>query len=346
MKSQPAARDREVMIQADHLARYYGPSPALRDITFTAYRGEIVGFLGPNGAGKTTTMRILTGYLPPSSGRASIAGYDIIDHSMDARRHIGYLPETTPLYTDMTVWGYLDFMARLRGVANRDDAVERAMGRVSIDDRADQLIGQLSKGLRQRVGIAQAVLHDPPVVILDEPTIGLDPRQIQDVRKLIQELKGNHTVIISTHILSEAEQLCDRVLVINRGEIVAAASPAELRSQLDGAEAVKVVVPASVRARDVEQALAAIEGVAGVTSEGDGRYLVKATANSNPRPAIAQAIVGQGWPLMELSPVGMSLERIFLELTAEAQGAADDDEGAVTDTASMNDTDGEGEDDA
>ena len=173
------------MIQAEHLARYYGPSPALRDITFDAYRGEIVGFLGPNGAGKTTTMRILTGYLPPTSGRASIAGFDIIEQSMEVRRHIGYLPETTPLYTDMTVWSYLDFMARLRGVANRNDAVERAMSRVNLDDRADQVIGQLSKGLRQRVGIAQAVLHDPPVVILDQPTIGLDPRQIQDGRSLL-----------------------------------------------------------------------------------------------------------------------------------------------------------------
>ncbi|MEO8082849.1 MAG: ABC transporter ATP-binding protein [Ardenticatenales bacterium] len=325
MKSQPAAADREVMIQAEHLARYYGPSPALRDITFTAYRGEIVGFLGPNGAGKTTTMRILTGYLPPTSGKASIAGYDIIEQSMDARRHVGYLPETTPLYTDMTVWSYLDFMARLRGVADRDEAVERAMSRVSLQDRADQLIGQLSKGLRQRVGIAQAVLHDPPVVILDEPTIGLDPRQIQDVRGLIQELKGNHTVIISTHILSEAEQLCDRVLVINRGEIVAAASPAELRTQLAGADAVRVVVPSSVRARDVEQALKAVDGVAEVANEGEGRYVVKATAGASPRPAIAQAVVGNGWPLMELTPLGMSLERIFLELTAES-GADPDDE--------------------
>ncbi len=317
MKSQPA-QDREVMIQAEHLARYYGPSPALRDITFDAYRGEIVGFLGPNGAGKTTTMRILTGYLPPTSGRASIAGFDIIEQSMEVRRHIGYLPETTPLYTDMTVWSYLDFMARLRGVANRNDAVERAMSRVNLDDRADQVIGQLSKGLRQRVGIAQAVLHDPPVVILDEPTIGLDPRQIQDVRSLIHELKGNHTVIISTHILSEAEQLCDRVLVINRGEIVAAASPEELQSQLAGAQAVRVVVAPSVAAREVEKALADVEGVAGVAHEGDGRYLVKATAKGNPRAGIAQTIVGRGWPLLELTPMGMSLERIFLELTADA----------------------------
>lgn len=323
MKSQPAAADREVMIQAEHLARFYGPSPALRDITFTAYRGEIVGFLGPNGAGKTTTMRILTGYLPPTSGKAAIAGFDIIEHSMEARRNVGYLPETTPLYTDMTVWNYLDFMARLRGVADRDEAVERAMSRVSLEDRADQLIGQLSKGLRQRVGIAQAVLHDPPVVILDEPTIGLDPRQIQDVRGLIQELKGNHTVIISTHILSEAEQLCDRVLVINRGEIVAAASPAELRRQLAGADAVRVVIPTSVKSKDVEQALASVDGVSEVAHEGEGRYVVKAAAGASPRPAIAQAVVGHGWPLMEMTPLGMSLERIFLELTADAGGNPD-----------------------
>jgi len=308
----------DVMIQAEHLARFYGASPALRDITFSAYRGEIVGFLGPNGAGKTTTMRILTGYLPPTSGRASIAGHDIIEDSMAARRNVGYLPETTPLYADMTVWNYLDFMARLRGVDDRDRAIERAIDRVNLADRADQLIGQLSKGLRQRVGIAQAVLHDPPVVILDEPTIGLDPRQIQDVRDLIRELKGNHTVIISTHILSEAEQLCDRVLVINRGEIIAAASPEELQSQLAGAQAVRVAVPANVPAGAVQKALGAIPGVASVANEGDGRYLVKATADANPRPAIAKAVIAADWPLLELTPVGMSLERIFLELTADA----------------------------
>ena len=330
MKPENQNQVRDVMIEAEHLARYYGPSPALRDITFSAYRGEIVGFLGPNGAGKTTTMRILTGYLPPTSGRAFIAGHDIIEASMAARRNVGYLPETTPLYADMTVWDYLDFMARLRGVDDRDTAIERAMDRVSLTDRADQLIGQLSKGLRQRVGIAQAVLHDPPVVILDEPTIGLDPRQIQDVRDLIRELKGNHTVIISTHILSEAEQLCDRVLVINRGEIVAAASPEELQSQLAGSEAVRVTIGGGVRPRDVEQALGGLAGVTTVASEGDGRFTVKAAAGANPRPGIAKAVVDQGWPLLELTPVGMSLERIFLELTAEADrgiGGADDSDG-------------------
>ena len=332
MKPENQNQVRDVMIEAEHLARYYGPSPALRDITFSAYRGEIVGFLGPNGAGKTTTMRILTGYLPPTSGRAFIAGHDIIEESMAARRNVGYLPETTPLYADMTVWDYLDFMARLRGVEDRDTAIERAMDRVSLTDRADQLIGQLSKGLRQRVGIAQAVLHDPPVVILDEPTIGLDPRQIQDVRDLIRELKGNHTVIISTHILSEAEQLCDRVLVINRGEIVAAASPEELQSQLAGSEAVRVAIGGGARPRDVEQALGRLAGVTGVASEGDGRFVVKATAGANPRPEIAKAVVDQGWPLLELTPVGMSLERIFLELTADADrgiGGADDSDAAV-----------------
>jgi ABC-2 type transport system ATP-binding protein len=192
----------EAMIDVDHLSRYYGPVAALKDVTFRANRGEIVGFLGPNGAGKTTTMRILTGFLPPSGGAARVAGYDVVNQSMAARQAIGYLPENTPLYTEMTVRGYLTFMARLRRVPDRGAAVEDVMGRVGIEHRADDVIAQLSKGLKQRVGIAQALVHDPEVVILDEPTIGLDPNQIRDVQGLIGELRGNHTVILSTHILS------------------------------------------------------------------------------------------------------------------------------------------------
>ena len=211
----------EPMIEVERLTRYYGPVPAINDVSFTAHKGEIVGFLGPNGAGKTTTMRMLTGYLPPSSGTARIAGHDIVTDSMAARKLIGYLPESTPLYPEMTVSDYLHFMARLRGVKDRGAAVERVMSQVSIDHRADDLIGHLSKGFRQRVGIAQALVHDPKLIILDEPTIGLDPRQIREVRELIAELRGDHTVLLSTHILPEAQQLCDRILIIKRGQIVA-----------------------------------------------------------------------------------------------------------------------------
>jgi len=318
----------EVMIEADHLTRYYGPAPALSDITFRAHRGEVVGFLGPNGAGKTTTMRILTGYMPPSSGRASIAGHDIVEDSMAARRNVGYLPETTPLYLDMTVYGYLDFMARLRGVADRGAAVERAMSRVSIDHRADDLISHLSKGMRQRVGIAQAVLHEPPVIILDEPTIGLDPRQVREVRDLIRELGGDHTLIISTHILSEAQQLCDRVLIINDGRIVAEDAPSRLTQQLEAGKQVRVAIGGD--AGGAEAALGAVAGITGVEARGDGVFLVTAAVSDDPRPAIARAVVERGWPLLELTPIALSLEDIFLRLTDEAQvevaDEADDDE--------------------
>jgi len=308
---------REVMIEVDRLTRYYGPVPAIQDVSFRAYRGEIVGFLGPNGAGKTTTMRILTGYLPPSRGTARIAGHDVVDQSMDARRRLGYLPENTPLYHDMTVAGYLRFMARLRRVPDRDGAVERVMRRMAIDHRADDLIGQLSKGLKQRVGIAQALVHDPDVIILDEPTIGLDPRQILEVRGLIRELRGDRTVILSTHILPEAQQVCDRVLIINRGQIVAEDQPHALTTRLTGGQRVRVAVPGDIDAGVVSAALAAVNGVQGVDAAGGGVFSVSATPGSNPCPDLAETVVGRGWPLLELTPVGMTLEDVFLQLTAE-----------------------------
>jgi ABC-2 type transport system ATP-binding protein len=308
----------EVMIEVDHLTRHYGPAPALQEISFRAYRGEIVGFLGPNGAGKTTTMRILTGYLPPTSGRAFVAGHDVVTDSMAARRSVGYLPETTPLYPEMTVWNYLDFMARLHGVRDRDTAIERAMSRVDLNDRADQQIGRLSKGLRQRVGIAQAVLHDPPVIILDEPTIGLDPRQIREVRSLIEELRGDHTVILSTHILPEAQQVCDRVLIINRGRLVAEDTPDHLTSRLSGGQRVRLSTAPEIAAAGVRAALGAVTGVAEVSDVGPGIYHVDLEAGLDARPELARAVVAQNWPLLELVPVGMSLEDIFLELTRDA----------------------------
>jgi ABC-2 type transport system ATP-binding protein len=333
------------MIEADHLSRFYGPFPALQDISFKAFKGEIVGFLGPNGAGKTTTMRILTGYMPPTGGRAVVAGHDVVEDGMAARRNIGYLPESTPLYTDMTVTGYLSFMARLRGVKNVREAVESVMARTSVDHRADDYVNQLSKGYRQRVGIAQALVHNPPVIILDEPTIGLDPRQILEVRSLIRELSGDHTVILSTHILPEAQEVCDRVLVIDRGQIVAADTPSNLTAQITGGEQVKVGLPRDLDQATVAAALGAIEGVSDVAARGEGVYMVTATAGANPAPQLAEMVVGRGWPLMQLVPVRLTLEDIFLQLTGEdvalaAEDSAPEDEAPP---ASPSESESEGE---
>jgi len=310
----------EVMIDVRHLTRYYGPVPALDDVSFQARRGEIVGFLGPNGAGKTTAMRILTGFMPPSAGQALVAGYDVVEQSLQARRATGYLPESAPLYADMTVYGYLDFMAKLRGVADRRDEVERVMARVSIDHRADDLISQLSKGLRQRVGIAQALVHNPPVIILDEPTIGLDPQQIREVRGLVRELGGDHTIILSTHILSEAEQICDRVLIINSGRIVAADALERLAQRGHGGE-IRLVVGADVDDAAVGAWLTAVEGVTEVSVEGDGRFRLGADRERETRARIAGAVIQRGWQLYELTAVELTLEDIFLQVTASEPAA-------------------------
>ena len=218
------------MIQVHGLTKDYGARQAISDLTFNAQKGEILGFLGPNGAGKTTTMRILTGYLPPTLGKVEIAGMDIMEKSLEVRRIIGYLPETVPLYPEMTVFDYLKYMADLRGVRKPPQRVKTVLEMVNLTDRIGGYVGNLSKGMRQRIGLAQALLHEPQVLILDEPTIGLDPAQIIEVRTLIHELGKDHTVLLSTHILSEAQQLCDRVLIINKGHIVAEDSPAHLQT--------------------------------------------------------------------------------------------------------------------
>ena len=214
-----------IMIQAYQLTKYYGDTAAIRNVSFHVKKGEVLGFLGPNGAGKTTTMRILTAYMPPSDGLATVAGYDVFSHSLEVRKRVGYLPESVPLYTDMTVGGYLNYVAALRRVDQRARRVADTLTKVDLGRYADSLIGKLSKGMRQRVGIAQAIVHDPEVLILDEPTIGLDPKQIIEVRQLIRQLSGDHTIILSTHTLSEVEQICSRVLIINKGQIVAEDTP-------------------------------------------------------------------------------------------------------------------------
>ncbi len=304
------------MIRVEGLTKYYGDHPAIVDLTFHAEAGEILGFLGPNGAGKTTTMRILTGYMPPTSGKASVAGFDVVEQSLEVRRRVGYVPETVPLYPEMSVVEYLGFMGSLRRVADLDDRVEAVLDEVHLEERAESYIGNLSKGLRQRVGLAQALLHEPEVLILDEPTIGLDPAQIIDVRKLIQEIGRSRTVLLSTHILSEAQQVCDRVLIINHGSIVVEDSPGNLQAQLAGAE--RLVVVAAAETSELVQLLSGVAGVAGVApGTQEGEVQVSCAPGNDARPLIARKVIEAGLDLLELRTVGVSLEDIFLQLTRE-----------------------------
>jgi ABC-2 type transport system ATP-binding protein len=304
------------MIQVEGLTKYYGDHPAIVDLNFHAEAGEILGFLGPNGAGKTTTMRILTGYMPPSAGKASVAGFDVVDQSLEVRRRVGYLPETVPLYPEMSVVEYLEFMGSLRRVANLDDRIDAVLEEVHLEERADSYIGNLSKGLRQRVGLAQSLLHEPDVLILDEPTIGLDPAQIIDVRKLIQEIGKSRTVLLSTHILSEAQQVCDRVLIINRGSIVVEDSPGNLQAQLAGAERLVVIVAAETS--ELMKALTGLPGVAEVArGTQEGEVQVSCAPGNDARPMIARKVIEAGLDLLELRTIGVSLEDIFLQLTRE-----------------------------
>lgn len=310
----------EDAIEVVDLNKFYGSYHALKDLNFNVRRGEVLGFLGPNGAGKTTTMRILTGYMPPSSGEAFVAGYDVFKESINVRGHIGYLPETVPLYLDMTVYDYLSFAARLHHVQDVEDAAERAMEMVSLEDRADTLIGKLSKGYRQRVGIAQAIVHEPDVLILDEPTIGLDPKQIIEVRELIKSLGKEHTILLSTHILPEVSQTCSRVVIINNGEIVAEDRPDRLASRLRGAEHIflQVVKPAP----EIPVELEKIQGVLAVHPNDNGAYEIETTLNTDRRADISTMAVQRGWGLLELRPVGFSLEDVFLQLTTTEEEAA------------------------
>ncbi len=303
------------MIEVDHLTKYYGDLAAIKDVSFSVRQGEILGFLGPNAAGKTTTMRILSGFLPPSSGTARIGGCDVADDSLTVRQRIGYLPETVPLYPEMSVRGYLEYMAALRGMGKPQAATERVIAACNLGDQRDTLIGKLSKGYRQRVGLAQALVHDPQVLILDEPTIGLDPRQIIEVRNLIKGLGGSHTVILSTHILPEASQVCERVMIINKGHIVAEDTPARLTARLRGAG--QLYVQVARPERDTAESLGTVAGVLAVTKKEPGCYEVDSALDADPRPQIAELVVAKGWGLLELRPIGMSLEEIFLTLTTE-----------------------------
>ncbi len=305
------------MIEVEHLTKRYGEFTALKGISFTANPGQVTGFLGPNGAGKTTTMRILTGFTPPSSGRAVVAGYDVFNQSMDVRKRVGYLPENVPLYRDMTARGFLHYMGEIRGVKNLRQKVDDVLARVALLDRAESRIRTLSKGMRQRVGLAQALLHDPEVLILDEPTIGLDPLQVLELRALVRELGRDHTLLFSTHILSEVEQVCDRVIIIDQGRIVASGSPFELRAELERGG--RVLVRADAPADAVAALLGTVPGVALAEAANDGVVVTPVSAEVDPRPELARAVVQQGWRLIELRPVAVNLEEIFLELTRQEQ---------------------------
>jgi len=311
------------MIQVEGLTKDYGLRRAIDDLTFTVNQGEIVGFLGPNGAGKTTTMRILSGYLPPSAGKASVAGFDIIEQSLEARRKIGYLPETVPLYPDMTVFDYLKFMADLRHIPEAEDKVDEVLEMVHMEDRSGGYIGNLSKGMRQRIGLAQALIHEPEVLILDEPTIGLDPAQIHEVRNLIREIGKEKTVLLSTHILSEAQAVCNRVLIINKGKIVVEDRPEDLQARLAGGRRIAVRIAGEVKGLD--ELVVSIPGVSRVVEVLSNGIDFETTPGQDVRPEVARKIVSSGFDLLELKPLGLSLEEIFLELTKEQESQLDEE---------------------
>lgn len=313
------------MIRVEGLTKDYGARRAIDNLTFNAEKGEILGFLGPNGAGKTTTMRILCGYMPPTLGKAEVAGFDVVEQSLDVRRRVGYMPETVPLYPDMAVFEYLRFMADLRHLPNAEDRVYEVLETVHMEDRAEGYIANLSKGMRQRVGLAQALLHQPEVLILDEPTIGLDPGQIIEVRNLIRELGRERTVLLSTHILSEAQQVCNRVLIINKGRIVVEDTPERLQARLAGSQRVAVRVSGDMGG--IEPLICEIPGIARVFPGTDGSLEFETEPGQDARPAVARALVGAGYDLLELRPIGLSLEEIFLQLTRdEPEPAAPADE--------------------
>lgn len=313
------------MIEVHNLTKYYGKRLAVDDISFKIEKGEIVGFLGPNAAGKTTTMRMLTGFLAPTKGTIKIAGYDVFTNSLEARRHIGYLPEAVPLYTDMTIQSYLEYMARLRGMPRSEvkPKVDNVIERCHLEEYTDVVIGKLSKGFRQRVGIAQAIIHEPEVLIFDEPTIGIDPIQIAATRQLIRELGEVHTVLISTHILPEVSVICQRAIIIDHGNIVAEDKIENLSSMVTGSKRVRLEVEGPTK--KISERLHAIKGVKRVIYQ-DSRFVVEYPADQDLRSKISEAIVQGGFTLLSSESLEMSLEDIFLKLTTKDDVQEQDDE--------------------
>lgn len=337
------------MIEVDNLTKYYGSFPALRDVTFNVEPGEILGFLGPNGAGKTTTMRIITGYIPPTSGVVRVAGFDVAQKSLEARKHIGYLPETVPIYPELTPWEYLDFKGRISGMHNARERRSRMieiMDRINLGDVSSKLIGSLSRGYRQRVGLAQAMLHNPSVLILDEPTVGLDPVQITDARDLIKELGRDHTIILSTHLLPEVSIVCNRVIIINRGKLVALDTPFHLT---DGSGEATIQLEVAGAQKSVLSTLKSVAGVRSVSvmantsntngstttsaDEGANGYTVEFTPGQDVRAHLSAAVVGAGYSLLEMKSVRPSLEEIFIRVISQAQATEmeEDAEAALSD---------------
>ncbi|MGB8063956.1 MAG: ATP-binding cassette domain-containing protein [Candidatus Sulfotelmatobacter sp.] len=312
------------MIKVTQLTKRYGRTTAVDQISFEVAKGQIVGFLGPNGAGKTTTMRMLTCFLPPSSGTATVAGFDVLEQSIEVKKRIGYLPETPPIYPEMATSEYLRFVGKLKGLSGADleKRIDYVCGRCAIADIKAKLLGRLSKGYRQRVGLAQAIIHNPDVLILDEPTAGLDPKQINETRDLIKDLAGEHTIILSTHILPEVEQTCEQVIIINKGKLVATDSVRNLQARARGAESMLVEVAGrngNLETSIVQHKLEQVAGVSHVLckQQVDGRavFEVESKKGSLVRGDVARAIVESGWDLNELRPAAMSLEEVFLQLT-------------------------------
>jgi ABC-2 type transport system ATP-binding protein len=310
------------VIEVRELSKYYGDLAAVEQISFRAEKGQILGFLGPNGAGKTTTMRMLTCYLPPTSGSARVAGYDVVEESLEVRRRLGYLPELPPVYGDMTVRGYLRFVARIKGVpkAQLEGRLDDTMEKTGVAHVQGSIIGHLSKGYRQRVGLAQALVHNPEVLILDEPTVGLDPKQIIEIRQVIKGLGGDHTVILSTHILPEVSMTCEKIVIINNGRIVGEGTPQSLMAQLKEGEVLRAQIAGPPER--VQPLLRGIDGVLEVAAE-PGRaadeqtYIITAAPGREVRDQVARKVVDSGLGLRELRALEMTLEDIFLRLVTE-----------------------------
>ncbi|MCI0454078.1 MAG: ABC transporter ATP-binding protein [Candidatus Dadabacteria bacterium] len=304
------------MIEVQNLTKRYGNLVAINNVSFRVAQGEILGFLGPNGAGKTTTMRIISGYMPPTDGTVRVGDFDVIEDSLKAKRRIGYLPENPPLYNDMTVEGYLDFVADIKHVLgkNKKDKIRLAMERCGITDVNKRLIGNLSKGYRQRIGIAQAIVHDPAVLILDEPTIGLDPKQIIEIRYLIKSLSGDRTVIISTHLLPEVTMTCTRVVIINEGRIVLEESLDRLSERVDGAQILFLKINHANRYNEVNERIQSLPNVSDVRESASGEFIIQTKGGTDIREDLVRVIVQNGWRLLELRPLTHALEEVFLRV--------------------------------
>lgn len=322
------------MIDVQNITKRYGHHTAIDRVTFSVAKGEVLAFLGPNGAGKTTTMRILTCFMPATEGTACVAGFDCAEQPLEVKRRIGYLPETPPVYQELTVTEYLTFVGRLRGMIGRNltSALDQSIGRLELGSVRHRLIGNLSRGYRQRVGLAQALLHDPPVLILDEPTVGLDPKQIIEIRELIKSLAGSHSVILSTHILPEATAVCQRVVIISGGRIVAEDSPEQLSARLRQSE--KISVTLKTPQEDCETKLRAIPGILNIfPGQTTGNFLIECALGHDQRDEIARLVVSNHWGLLELRTISMTLEDVFLQLTRHEEGLPQSAETSASQTS-------------